>query len=86
MNGRSWLDQAGNFLGAGARVVERFRLTGKDTLDYQATVDNPSVFSRPFTVHVPLRRRPPDVELLEYSCIEGERDFAHLPPVDGDKK
>jgi hypothetical protein len=86
MNGRSWLDQAGNFLGAGARVVERFRLTGKDTLDYQATVDNPSVFSRPFTVRVPLRRRPPDVELLEYGCIEGERDFAHLPPIDGDKK
>jgi hypothetical protein len=86
MNGRSWLDQAGNFLGAGARVVERFRLTGKDTLDYQATVDNPAVFSRPFTVRVPLRRRPPDVELLEYSCIEGERDFSHLPAIDGDKK
>ncbi len=86
MNGRSWLDQAGNFMGAGAQVVERFRLTGKDTLDYQATVENPSVFSRPFTLRVPLRRRPADVELLEYGCIEGERDVAHLPPINGDKK
>jgi hypothetical protein len=82
MNGRSWLDQAGNFLGTGAHVVERFRLTGRDTLDYQATVENPSVFSRPFTLRVPLRRRPPDVELLEYGCIEGERDTADLPAAE----
>jgi hypothetical protein len=86
LNGRSWLDQAGNFMGAGAHVVERFRLTGKDTLDYQATVENPAVFSRPFTLRVPLRRRPADVELLEYGCIEGERDAAHLPTVNGEKK
>jgi hypothetical protein len=86
LNGRSWLDQAGNFVGAGARVVERFRLTSKDMLDYQATVEDPSVFSRPFTVRVPLRRRPPDIELLEYGCIEGERDAAHLPPIVGDQK
>ena len=86
LNGRSWLDQAGNFMGAGARVVERFRLTGKDSLDYQATVENPSVFSRPFTVRVPLRRRPADVELLEYGCIEGERDAVHMPPTRGETK
>jgi hypothetical protein len=86
LNGRSWLDQAGNFMGAGARVVERFRLTGKDSLDYQATVENPSVFSRPFTVRVPLRRRPADVELLEYGCIEGERDAVHMPSTKGETK
>jgi hypothetical protein len=86
LNGRGWLDQAGNFMGAGARVVERFRLTGKDTLDYQAIVENPAVFSRPFTLRVPLRRRPADVELLEYGCIEGERDAAHLPAANGEKK
>jgi len=49
-------------------------------------VENPSVFSRPFTLRVPLRRRPADVELLEYGCIEGERDAAHLPAVTGEKK
>ena len=86
LNGRGWLDQAGNFMGAGARVVERFRLTGKDSLDYQATVENPSVFSRPFTVRVPLRRRPADVELLEYGCIEGERDAVHMPSTKGETK
>jgi hypothetical protein len=65
LNGKGWLDQAGNFVG---------------------TVTNPKVFSQPFTVRVPLRRRPADVELLEYGCIEGERDAEHLPPVDGGKR
>ena len=65
---------------------ERFRLTAKDTLEYEAKVENPSVFSRPFTVRVPLRRRPVDMELLEYGCIEGERDAAHLPPVNEGQK
>ena len=86
LNGKGWLDQAGNFVGQGATVVERFRLTNKDTLEYEATITNPKVFSQPVTLRVPLRRRPADVELLEYGCIEGERDAEHLPPVDGAKK
>jgi hypothetical protein len=86
LNGKGWLDQAGNFVGEGASAVERFRLTGKDTIEYQATVTNPKVFSQPFTLRVPLRRRPADVELLEYGCIEGERDAEHLPPVEGGQK
>jgi hypothetical protein len=86
LNGKGWLDQAGNFVGQGATVMERFRMTGKDTLEYEATVTNPKVFSQPVTMRVPLRRRPADVELLEYGCIEGERDNEHLPPVGGDSK
>jgi hypothetical protein len=86
LNGKGWLDQAGNFVGEGATVMERFRLTGKDTLEYEAVVTNPKVFSRPFTLRIPLRRRPADVELLEYGCIEGERDAEHLPPVGADSK
>jgi hypothetical protein len=79
MNGKTWLDQAGNFLDENAHVVERFQLTGRDTFTYEATVDDPTVYSRPWTVRVTMRRRPPDIELLEYGCIEGERDLAHMP-------
>ena len=39
LNGKGWLDQAGNFVGDGATVIEKFQLTGKDTLDYVATVN-----------------------------------------------
>jgi hypothetical protein len=63
-------------------VVERFTLTDPNTITYEATVDDPTVYSRPWTLRVPLRRRPPDVELLEYGCIEGERDLAHFPKED----
>jgi hypothetical protein len=67
-------------------VLERFRMTGKDTLEYEATVTNSNVFSQPFTMRVPLRRRPAGVELLEYGCIEGERDAEHLPAPNGAPK
>jgi hypothetical protein len=79
LNGKTWLDQAGNFLDENAHVVERFSLADQDTITYEATVDDPTVFSRPWTLRVQLRRRPADVELLEYGCIEGERDHAHFP-------
>jgi hypothetical protein len=84
LNGKTWLDQAGNFVDENAHVVERFTLTGPDTFTYEATVDDPTVFTQPWTIRVPMRRRPADVELLEYGCIEGERDNEHLPPV-GDR-
>jgi hypothetical protein len=78
LNGRQWLDQAGNYLDENARVTERLTLIDPDTIEYEATVDDPTVYSRPWTIRVPLRRRPPDVELLEYGCIEGDRDFADI--------
>lgn len=76
LNGRQWLDQAGNYLDENARVTERLTMVGPDTIEYEATVDDPTVYSQPWTLRVPLRRRPPDVDLLEYGCIEGDRDFA----------
>jgi hypothetical protein len=78
LNGRSWLDQAGNFVDENARVVERFTLTDPSTITYEATVTDPTVYSRPWTLRVQLRKRT-DVELLEYGCIEGERDGALFP-------
>ncbi len=78
LNGKTWLDQAGNFIDQNAHVTARFTLTGKDTFTYEATVDDPTMFSKPWTVRIPMRRRPADVELLEYGCIEGERDAEHL--------
>ena len=78
-NGKTWLDQAGNFVDESLHVVERFTLTGPDTITYEATVEAPTVYSRPWTLRVSLRRQPKDVELLEYACVEGERDAVHYP-------
>jgi hypothetical protein len=79
LNGKTWLDQAGNFVDQNEHVVERFTMTGPDTILYEARVDDPTVYSRPWTLRVPLRRQPQGTELIEYDCIEGERDEVHYP-------
>jgi hypothetical protein len=52
-------------------------MTGPDTIIYQATVTDPTVYSRPWTMRIPLTRQPEGTELIEYDCVEGERDVAH---------
>jgi hypothetical protein len=78
-NGRTWLDQSGNFVDENEHVVERFTMTAPDTLLYEARVEDPTVYSRPWTLRVSLRRQPKGTELIEYDCIEGERDEIHFP-------
>ncbi len=51
------------------RLVERFRRVDARTLDYQFTIDDPSVFSRPWTVSLPMTAS--DGPLYEYACHEG---------------
>src|SRR4029079_7759813 len=46
-------------------IVERFRLLDKDTIDYRYTVDDPTMFTRPWTVSVAMRRI--DTQLYEYA-------------------
>jgi hypothetical protein len=77
-NGKNWLDQAGNFVSENEHAVERFTMTDADTIMYEATVTDPAVYSRPWTVRLPLRRQPKGTELIEYDCVEGERDFIHF--------
>ncbi|HEX5229470.1 MAG TPA: hypothetical protein VFW44_17285, partial [Bryobacteraceae bacterium] len=60
-------------------VVERLTMTEPDTITYEARVEDPTLYSRPWTLRVPLRRQPKGTELIEYDCIEGERDEAHYP-------
>jgi len=51
-------------------VLERFRLADRDNLVYEATMIDPTVFTRPWTIRVAHRRRPPD-EFWESACYEG---------------
>jgi hypothetical protein len=52
------------------RVIERFTRTGPATLDYQATVDDPQTWTKPWTMRIPLTRDD-NYQLLEYACHEG---------------
>jgi hypothetical protein len=85
-NGKTWLDQSGNFVDQNEHVVERFTMTAADTIRYDVRVEDPTVYSRPWTLRISLRRQPKGTELIEYDCIEGERDEIHFPGAAHAKK
>ena len=66
----TWFDRSGNFHGAALRVTERYTPVSPDHLQYEATIDDPEVFTRPWTISMPLyRRQEPDVTLTEFKCV-----------------
>lgn len=54
-------------------MTERWTRTDKDTLEYTATIDDPKVFTRPWTVATTYKPSPKDIELFEYAGIEGDK-------------
>jgi hypothetical protein len=75
LNAKSRLDVVGDFFTDKARLVERFIFIDANTMNYEVTVTDPTVFTRPWTMRV-AQRRMPDEELWEWACHEGERDAA----------
>jgi hypothetical protein len=57
LNGQSWFDRAGNFASENVRIVERYALDDPDHLNYEATIDDKTVFTRPWKISLPLYRR-----------------------------
>jgi hypothetical protein len=69
-NGQSWLDRAGNHASNQLTVTERFRLLGMNHVWYEATLDDPQTYSRPWTIEMPLYRLiEPQAQLLEHKCV-----------------
>lgn len=80
-NGQSWLDRAGNFGTSAMRVVERYTPMGPNHIQYEATIEDPNVYSRPWTIRMPLyRRMEEDFALLEYKCVPFSEEvlYGHL--------
>jgi hypothetical protein len=70
-NDRTWFDRSGNFHSDKLRVVERYTRTGPDHLWYEATIEDPDVFTRPWKIAMPLYRRvEPSAQLLDFKCVE----------------
>ena len=65
-------------IGTGLTVTltERFRRLDADTLLYEYTVDDPTIFTRPFTVAVAMRRN--DEPMFEYACHEGNYGLLNI--------
>jgi hypothetical protein len=88
-NDRTWFDMAGDFHSDGLRVVERYTLLDIDTIRYEATIEDPKVFTRPWKISMPFHRQTEMHRLPEYDCAaqleEGNgaftRDPRTWPPV-----
>jgi len=72
-----WADFNGSPLTDRAKVIERFRRPTFGRLEVEVTIDDPKAYTRPWTIqlnqHIAL-----DTDLLEYACLENEKDVAHL--------
>jgi hypothetical protein len=78
-NARNWLDQAGNFFSEAVHVVERWTMVDANTIHYEARIDDPTVYTRPWTMVFAIRRTTdPRYEVFEEACHEGERDTEQL--------
>jgi len=70
-NGNAWFDRAGDFASDGLHVVERYSLLDANTMNYEATIEDPATFTRPWKINVILyRHREKDARLLEFKCVE----------------
>jgi len=73
LNAKSRLDVVGDFFSDNAHIVERFIFVDANTMNYEATITDPTVFTRPWTMRV-VQRRIPDEEFWEWACHEGNYD------------
>jgi hypothetical protein len=79
-NDQTWLDRAGNFHSDALHVVERYTRTDAGTIAYEATIEDPKVFSRPWKMSLPLHLHgEPNFRLLEYECQAYAEDAAKEP-------
>jgi len=81
LNGLTWLDRAGNYASENATITERYTPIGPNHLRYEATIDDPTVFTRPWSISMPLYRIiDEDFRLLEYKCepYAEEKIYGHL--------
>jgi hypothetical protein len=80
-NDQTWFDRAGDFHSDQLHVVERYTPRSRDVIDYEATMEDPQVFSRPWKISMPLYRHlEKNAHLLEFQCIEYSEEilYGHL--------
>jgi hypothetical protein len=88
-NDQTWFDRAGNFHSEALHVTERFTPMDPNLLNYEVTIEDPKVFTRPWKIQVPLyRRQDRNAQLLEFKCVEfvEELMYGHLLKKTGNEK
>jgi hypothetical protein len=77
---RTWFDRVGNYHSDALHVIERYTPLGPDTLTYEATIEDPKVFSRPWKIGMPLYRHvEKNAQLVEFKCVEFVEELMYGP-------
>jgi hypothetical protein len=68
-NDQTWFDHAGNFHSDALHVIERYTLTDADHISYEATIEDPKVFTKPWTINMVIyRHKEKGFQLLDYEA------------------
>ncbi|HUA21122.1 MAG TPA: hypothetical protein VMB25_20380 [Bryobacteraceae bacterium] len=80
-NDQTWFDRAGDFHSDALHVTERYTLVSPNIINYEATIEDPHTFSRPWKMSMPIYRHlEKNFQLLEFKCVEfvEELMYGHL--------
>jgi hypothetical protein len=70
-NDQTWFDRSGNFHSDKLHVIERYTRTSPDVISYEATIEDPQIFTRPWKISMPLyRRQEKNAQLMDFKCVE----------------
>jgi hypothetical protein len=79
-NDQTWFDRAGDFHSEALHVVERYTRTSPDVISYEATIEDPKVFTRPWKIRMPLyRRQERNAQILDFKCAEFVEELIYGP-------
>lgn len=71
LDDRTWFDRAGNYHSYKMKVTERYTLVSANVIEYEATIEDPDIFERPWTIKMPIYRRlEQGFELPQFKCVE----------------
>jgi hypothetical protein len=80
LNDQTWFDRAGHFHSDKLHVVERYTRTSSDVISFEATIEDPDVFTRPWKMSMALyRRQEQNAQLLDFKCVEFVEELLYGP-------
>jgi len=75
---RTWFDRAGDYHSDELHVVERYTMTSPEVIQYEATITDPQVYSRPWKISMPIYKHvEKGAQLLEFKCVEFVEDLMY---------
>ena len=79
-NDQTWFDRAGDYHSDALKVTERYTPVNGDVINYEATIEDPNVFSRPWKIRFPLYKHlEKNAQLMEFKCVEFVEDLIYGP-------